>query len=114
MDRKKELKEQYLQMKPEMGILIIRSKHNNKCFIQVSQRLQATLNRLKFQLDLGSHRNSELQKEWKEYGEGSFTIEVLEKLEYDKDETKTDYTDDLALLQMEWEEKMGREKVEFY
>jgi hypothetical protein len=30
---------------------------------------------------------------------------VLEKLKYDKDETKTDYSEELAILKMLWEEK---------
>jgi len=114
MDRKKELKQQYLQMKPDMGVLIIRSKHNNKCLIEITQNLRTTLNSIKFKLELGAYPNRELQKEWKDYGEGSFSIEVLENLEYDKDETKTDYKDDLALLQMDWEEKMAKNEIEFY
>lgn len=114
MDRKKELKEQYKQMKPEMGIYVIRSNVNNKCYIEGTQNLRATLNGAEFKLDAGGHPNRELQKEWKEKGKRNFTIEVLEKLEYDKDETKTDYTDDLALLVMEWEERLTKENLEFY
>jgi hypothetical protein len=34
MDRRKELKEQYKHMKPGMGIFTIRSKVNNKCYIE--------------------------------------------------------------------------------
>lgn len=107
MDRKKELKEQYKHMKPDMGIFIIRSNFNDKCYIEGTQNLRATINGTRFKLEAGVHPNRELQKEWKEHGEGSFTIEVLENLEYDKDEAKTDYTDDLALLLMVWEEKLA-------
>lgn len=35
-------------------------------------------------------------------------------LEYDKDELKTDYSEDLALLQMIWEEKLLKEDYLFY
>ncbi len=114
MDRKKELKEQYKQIKPPMGIFMIRSNADNKCFIEVTPNLKGKINSAKFQLENGSHRNRELQQAWRELGETAFTIEVLENLEYDKDEMKTDYTEDLALLKMMWEEKLAKEGMEFY
>jgi hypothetical protein len=114
MDRKKELKLQYKQMRPQMGIFMIRSNFSNKCYVEKTQDLKGTINSTKFKLGLGNHPNRELQKEWKERGEADFTIEILENLEYDKDESKIDYTEDLALLQMIWEEKLAKENMEFY
>ncbi len=114
MDRKKELKEQYKRMKPDMGIFMIRSKINNRCHLEVSQNLKGALNSSKFKLEAGNHPNRELQKEWKEQGEKNFTIDILEKLEYDKEESKTDYKDELALLLMIWQEKLVEESLEFY
>ena len=114
MDRKKELKLQYKQMKPQMGIFIIRSKVNNKCCLQTTQDLRGVINGARVRLEGGFHPNRELQKERKEYGAESFTIEILEHLEYDKDESKTDYSDELAILQMIWAEKLAKENMEFY
>lgn len=111
MDRRKELKELYKQMRPDMGIFIIRSKCSNKCYIEGTQDLKSTINSTKFKLEFGNHPNKELQKEWKEYGKTNFTIEILEKLEYDKNQSKTDYSEDLALLQMIWEEKLIKENI---
>jgi len=111
MDRKKELKMLYKQMKPDMGIFIIRSNFNNKFFIQGTQDLKGTINGTMFKLGAGNHPNRELQKEWKEHGESGFTIDILEKLEYDKDESKTDYSEELALMQMDWEEKLAEKKL---
>ena len=114
MDRKRELKLQYKQMKPQMGIFIIRSKVNNKCYIQTTKDLRGVINGAKVRLDGHMHPNQELQKEWTDFGSENFTIEILENLEYDKDESKTDYTEDLDLLQMIWEEKLAKENLEFY
>lgn len=114
MDRKKELREQYRQMKPDMGVLIIRFITGNKCFIEGTQDLKSRINRYKFQLAHGSHPNQELQKDWNAQGAGKFTFEILENLDYDKDESKTDYFDDLALLQMDWEEKLTQEGWKLY
>ena len=48
------------------------------------------------------------------YGPDNFVIEILENLEYDKDESKTDYSEELEVLQMIWEEKLSRENMLFY
>jgi len=114
MERRKELIEMYKQMKPDMGIFIVKPKSGSKCLLETSQNLHGYINRTKFQLDAGSHPNKELQKEWKELGAENFTIEVLELLKYDKDESKTDYSEELAILRMMWEEKLLGEGKTFY
>ncbi|MDD2482579.1 MAG: GIY-YIG nuclease family protein [Lutispora sp.] len=114
MDRKKELKELYKQMKPDMGIFTIYSKVNNKCYIQATHDLRGVINGAKVRLRSNMHPYRELQKAWNELGENNFIIEILENLEYDKDESKTDYKEDLALLHMIWEEKLAKEGKEFY
>ena len=98
MDRKKELKKLYQSMKPDMGIFAVRSCFENRCYIEVTQDLKGTINSTVFKLNFGSHPNKELQKNWKEHGESSFEIEILEKLEYDKDTSKTDYSEELKIL----------------
>lgn len=114
MDRKKQLKQQYQEMKPDMGIMAVRSKCSNKCFLQTTQNLRGTINSTRFKLEAGIHPNRELQQDWNKFGEDCFFIEILEQLEYDQDETKTDYTEELAILQMVWEEKLMKQKMEFY
>ena len=107
MDRKKELKEQYKLMKPEMGVFIIRCRLNSKSYIGKTPNLKGGINSITFQLKHGSCRNHELQQLWKESGEANFSIEVLDTLKYDPDETKTDYSDDLEMLKTIWKEKLG-------
>lgn len=114
MNRKKELKEQYKSFKPDMGVFIIRSNTYNKCYIEGAKNLTGKINRSKFQLDFGSFPNKELQEEWQELGEAGFTFEILEILEYEEDEGKTDYSEELKLLEMVWEEKLLQQGLEFY
>jgi hypothetical protein len=111
VDRKRELKRQYKEMKPEMGIFIIRSKVNNKCYIQATKDLRGVINGARVRLDSGSHPYRELQKEWNDFGSENFTIEILENLEYENDES---LAEDLALLQIIWEEKLTKDNMEFY
>jgi len=40
MDRKKELKEQYKNMKPDMGVLMVKNEKNNKCYVEGTQNLK--------------------------------------------------------------------------
>lgn len=113
-NRKKELIEQYKLTKPQMGIFIICSKTDHKCYIQTTQDLRGVMNGALARLTAGMHPNRELQKEWNDLGSGNFTMEILENLEYDKDESKTDYSEELSLLQMIWEEKLTKENMKFY
>jgi len=114
MDRRKELKEKYKQLKPDMGVFAVCSSCSNKCYIEGVKDLKSRMNSTKFKLDIGSHPVAELQKEWKERGKDCFTFEILEKLEYDEDKSKTDYSEDLTLLRMIWEEKLLKKGLKFY
>ncbi|AGA56644.1 hypothetical protein Theco_0423 [Thermobacillus composti KWC4] len=113
-DRRKELIEQYKQMKPDMGIFRVRLKDGVKCFLETSQNLKGKMNSVRFQLEMGSHPNKELQRDWKEYGPDRFEFEVLELLPYSKDESKIDYSEELEILRHIWEEKLTAEQFEFY
>ncbi len=105
MATKKELKERYKRMRPEMGIFHIESKISGNRYLYTSNDLKSLINRFQFQLNMGSHPNRKLQDEWREQGADSFSIKVLERLEYDKDESKQDYSEDLELLKLIWEER---------
>ncbi len=114
MDRKKQLKEQYKQMKPQMGIFMIRCKCNNKYYVRATQNLKGVMNSTKFQLNANGYPNGELQKEWTEYGTDNFEMEILETLQYDKDESKTDYSEELDILKIVWDEKLSKQNLEPY
>jgi hypothetical protein len=106
MDKKKELKEKYKQMKPNMGVYVIRCSANDKCYICSTKNLNGKINRDRFSLELGSHSNNELQKAWNTFGKDKFTIDIIDTLEYDKDESKIDYLEDLETLKEIWKEKL--------
>ncbi|MDD3656090.1 MAG: GIY-YIG nuclease family protein [Atribacterota bacterium] len=114
MNRKKELKLQYKLMKPKMGIFAIRSKVNKKCYIEAAKDLKSRINMTNFKLELGSHPIKTLQEDWKKFGKDSFSLEILEELKYYEDEAKTDYQDELSLLQLIWAEKLLQENYELY
>ncbi|MCL2751678.1 MAG: GIY-YIG nuclease family protein, partial [Firmicutes bacterium] len=96
---RKALKERYKRMKPDMGVFVFKCMPTGKAYLGFSQNVKAELNSLTFQLKLGSYpTNRNLLKDWIEYGEAFFEVAVIELLGYDKDESKTDYAEDLKLL----------------
>ena len=106
MDRKKQLKEQYKQMRTDMGVFTVKKKNNNKYLLVGTQNLKGMMNRVKFQLENSSYPNIELQKEWNEAKPDDFEFTVLETLEYDKDESKTDYSEEVNIILIMLTEKL--------
>ena len=101
---KKKLKEDYKNMIPAKGIFSIKNNKNGKTFLGSSLNLHGVLNKNKFILKMGSHKNERLQKDWNVFGEESFTFEILETLAI-KEDTNYNYDEDLKILEMIWVEK---------
>lgn len=88
-----------------MGIYQIKNMVNGKIFIGSSKNLHGKFNSYKLQLKLGSHVNRELQKDYTHFGEDKFSFEVVDNLE-PKEDPNYDYTEDLAVLEEMWIEKL--------
>lgn len=108
------MQRQYKLSKPEMGVFCIRSQADNKCLVQGSQDLKSAINSSKFKLSAGVHPNRELQKAWRDKGEANFSIKVLESLPYDKEGERIDYSEDLEILALTWQERLSRHGKEFF
>jgi hypothetical protein len=79
MDRRKELQQLAKEIKTEAGVYEIRNKRNGRVLVDSNRNLKS-LNRLEITMELGSHMNAQLQKEWNEMGKDAFEIQVLEIL----------------------------------
>ncbi len=88
MKTKKELKNEYKQMKSPMGVFRIRNIVNGKILIDSSTNMNSKWNRHKTELRFGTHRNSELQKDWKQFGEENFIFEIVSELKQLEEENK--------------------------
>lgn len=80
MKTKKELKEEYSNLKPKIGVFQIRNTVNGKIYIEGSVNLDKIWNRHRVELNFGGHRNVALQKEWNEFGEANFKYEILSEI----------------------------------
>lgn len=107
--RKQELKAQYLQMKPEMGILYLRCIPSGQIYLKAVADTKGKLNGLKQRLDLQMYlgdKNKKIQEEWRGYGESQFEMKVIDILDYEQDETMTDYSEELEMLLEDWCRKL--------
>ena len=114
MPDKKELKNQYKQNQPRMGVFQIKNLANGKIFIGRGMNVQGKLNSAKFQLEQGSHPSREMQNDFKQNGVENFSFEVIDYLDPKKDDINYDYTDDLKLLEEMWLEKLKPYKEKGY
>lgn len=105
LQNRSEIKYNYKHTRQPMGIYQIKNNQNGKCMVGSSPNLEGAFNREKFILNIGSHRNKELQKDWNIYGEDSFSFEVLEYLKVDEDKNR-DYRDKLEEMELQWLEKL--------
>ncbi len=97
-NRKKQLKEMYMNSKSTMGVYQIKNLVTQISYIGVTQDLKGTMNGNKFKLDTGNFKDKELQQEWIKYGSDKFEVSILSELDYEEDTTKTDYLEDLLVL----------------
>lgn len=98
MKTPKELKEEYKQMKFKMGVFQIKNTVNGKIFIGSSLDLKAIWHAQRLQLETGTHQNSDLQEDWKEYGQENFNYEILEEI-HETDEKPLDYKKEIKALE---------------
>jgi len=82
--RRKELQEQFKQIKTYMGVIQVKNTVNDKIFIAAFPNLKNKWLTIRGQLDMGMHANAQLQHDWKALGPKAFTYEVLEEKETDE------------------------------
>jgi hypothetical protein len=82
---RKELKDEYKQMKFRMGVFQIKNISNGKMYIGSSNNLDLIWNSDKFKLEMGGHKNPGLQEDWKKFGADKFAFEVLHELKLSED-----------------------------
>jgi hypothetical protein len=102
-NRRKELREEYKQVKTYMGVTQITNNTTGKIYLASYPNLKNRWLTLKGQLTMGMHANVQLQKDWMDLGPAAFTFEVLEEKEA-KD--ITDMKWELKKMEKPWLEKL--------
>ena len=96
MTNKRMLKQQYLAA-PRAGVYAIRNLVTGRVLLASSNDVQGALNRHRFELRQGAHRNRLLSQDWSVHGESSFSFDVLGMVEPQAD-TVSDVARDLEEL----------------
>lgn len=110
--RKKKLLMEYKHRKTEMGVFVFECIPTKKNYIGCTNDTKSAINASHFKLSAGLHKNNNLQLDWNKYGESDFSVKVLELLPYDeKDEAKTDYSEELEALHDMWLRKVGNSET---
>lgn len=104
------LKRAYKEAKRAMGIYRISSSEMERVYIGCATDLAALINRHRFELKFGSHRNRELQKAWNSLGEAAFEFDVLDRLPH-QESSAGDSAEELQLLLAMWRDKLESEGV---
>ena len=78
MTDKRILKQQYLETKIRAGAYAIRNLLTDRVLVAGSTNVEGALNRHRFELRQGTHRNPLLSQEWSLHGESSFDFEMLD------------------------------------
>ena len=112
LDRK-DLIRKYKETPRPAGVYRVHNTVNGKSLIGTSLDLPGMLNRQRFQLERSSHANSELQKDWNDFGSDAFTFEILDQLE---PSSKGGYepSEDLRVLLQMWIEKLEASEQPLY
>lgn len=100
MKTRKELKNEYKQMEPPMGVFQVRNVVNNKVLIDSSTDMNSKWNRHKTELRFGSHRNKALQEDWNKNGEKGFSFEILSELKRENEEGINDQKELRELMEI--------------
>jgi hypothetical protein len=77
--KRKELVEEFLQIKVHMGVVKITNRTNGKIFLAGYPNLKNKWSTIQAQLDMGRFANLQLQKDWNVQGADDFAYEVLEQ-----------------------------------
>lgn len=104
-DRKR-LKKEYRQGARQAGVFQIRNAANEKVFVAAALDLPGVMNRHRFELAAGGHKNRRLQAEWDEFGGDRFAFEVLDSL-VPREGPDSDPRAELTVLEDLWLERLA-------
>lgn len=103
--RRKELQARYKQMKLYMGVVKITNTVNGKFYIDAYPDLRDMWAAIQTRLDSGIYSSASLVRDWKQYGPGAFTYDVLEQREQTGD-TPDELRQVLGRMERAWLDKL--------
>lgn len=102
---RRELTRQYKQAFAPMGVYAVRCDAAHLLRLGSSRNAEGALNRLRFELARGAHRDRALQHAWNRFGAEAFRLEVIDRVKQ-RDDPAFDYDAELAALLALWQAEL--------
>ena len=102
---RRELIRRYKQTPPSMGVYAIRNRINQRILVGASRNVEGALNRHRFELARGTHRNASLMQDWLRHGAENFSFEVIDRVK-PRDDPAFDYQGELDAMLALWREEL--------
>ena len=83
---------------PPMGVFVVRNLASGRARVKSSRNVPGAINRLRFELGLGTHPDKTLQAEWNAVGADGISMDVLE-LVREREDAAFDYAGELRFLE---------------
>ena len=99
MNRRKEIINEYKERKSYGGVYTITNTLNGKYLIGHAANLKSVQNHFQFAVATDSPVHPKLRKDWEELGAQAFTLEILEQLEQQPEQSQVEFMDDLKTLE---------------
>lgn len=101
-----ELKKQYRETPPPMGVYAIRCLSSGRVIVEASMNVHAAMNRARFELDRKAYRNKPLQQDWTAFGPDHCRFDIIDLVK-PRDDPAFDPKAELAGLLAVWREELG-------
>lgn len=102
------LKAAYRQQAPALGIIALRHLPSGYTLLERSRNAPGALNRHRFELALGTHRNARLQADWRRDGATAFRFDIIDSVKVSGDpafDAQAELDALLALHRAQWLEQ---------
>lgn len=100
----------YKQSFPRLGVYAVRCSTSGAAWVGASRNVDGALNRIRFELAQGAHRDTSLAQAWRLYGAGAFTFEVLDRVKQ-RDDPAFDYEAELQSLLALWRLELSSQEA---
>ena len=91
---------------PPMGIWAVRNTVTGRVWLGASTNVEGMLNRIRFQLKRGAHREASLAQAWAQHGPEAFSFEVLDRVKQ-RDDPDFDYAAELQTMLQLWQAELA-------
>jgi hypothetical protein len=108
-EARRELSRQARDAFPPMGVFAIKDSHTGRVTVGSSRNVHAALNRIQFELKLGSHPDRDLQSIWR-HDPSRLVFQIVEMVRQ-RAEPDFDYTEELRLLECLHREELRKEAL---